>query len=159
MKIIDEQQARAHILEYPDAQLHRSSAAVDELEETTAKTAILLERMLRDLHVLGLSAPQIGVNKRMFVLKRNGKIHHLINPEIAWTHGRQTFYARCASIPGKVFKTERYAEIIVDAIGIDGQPISFLLDGEFARIVQHQIDHLNGVLLTDRGELLSQEAA
>ncbi len=159
MKKIDEQYTRAEILLFPDERLQRRSAPVVSLDDETIKEALLLERMLEDMETLGFSAPQINIHKRLFVLRRNGKIFHLINPEISWTQGMQVFYEGCSSFPGKVFKTERSAEIVIVATDLEGKEISFLLEGDLSRVAQHQMDHLNGILVNIRGELLSQEAA
>lgn len=159
MNALDEQYTQAKILHYPDERLLKPSMPVVDLDETTVKEAILLERMLLDLQTIGLSAPQIDIHKRMFVLKRNGKVFHLINPEITWARGRQFYYEGCSSLPGKIFKTQRSAEIVIDALDIGGQQISFLLDGQLCHVALHQVDHLNGILVNTRGELLSEDAA
>jgi len=159
MNAVDEQHTRAKILHYPDERLLKPSIPVAGLDETTTNVALLLERMVLDLQTLGLSAPQINVQKRLFVLKRNGRIYHLINPELSWTHGRQTFYEGCSSFPGQIFKVERHAEVVIDAVDLHGKEISFLLNDELGRVAQHQMDHLNGILINAKGELLSQDAA
>jgi peptide deformylase len=159
MNVIEKQRAQTFLLTYPDEQLVKPSAPVQQFNDATAKQALLLQQVLEKLKTSGLSAPQINIHKRMMVLRRCGKIYHLVNPVIAWSHGSKLFNETCLCFPGKLFTVERSVEVVVDALDLNGEETSFLFDGEIARLVQHHIEHLNGVLINTHRELVSHEAA
>ena len=159
MNAIEKQHDQSFVLTYPDERLLKPSAPVQQFHDDTAKEALILQHVLEELKTSGLSAPQINIHKRIMVLRRCGKIYHLVNPVIAWSHGSKLFNETCLCFPGKLFTVERQVEVVVDALDLNGEETSFLFDGELARLVQHHIDHLNGVLINTHRELASHEAA
>lgn len=103
---------------------------------------------------VGLAAPQIGVSKRVIIAyhEENDKVIELINPEIISTSGEVIDNEGCLSVPGRVGKVNRAKDIVVRGQNADGEPIQFNASGMFARIIQHEIDHLNGILFIDKLE-------
>jgi peptide deformylase len=102
---------------------------------------------------LGVAAPQIGVSKRIFVVKlgRYAEMKTFINPRITYMDG-ETEDGRegCLSIPNLFFDVRRSTSVRVAAKDIDGSPFTIRADGWDARALQHEIDHLDGILVVDR---------
>jgi len=100
---------------------------------------------------IGLAAPQIGISKRLIVVDiLSGTLYKLINPEIIETSGSQTDFEGCLSIPNVYDKVTRSKEIIIKAIDITGSEVIISAKNMLARAFQHEIDHLDGVLFTDK---------
>jgi len=123
------------------------------------ETADLLDRMwatLRRDGGVGLAAPQIGVNQRVVVIRnperpaRDQRLD-LVNPVLTTTFGEQApFEEGCLSFPGLYFKVWRASGAVVEFLDRDGRPCRLSDEGLLARIVLHEIDHLDGVLYIDR---------
>ena len=103
---------------------------------------------------IGLAAPQLGISKRIIVVRdqdNNGIALTLINPEIVWESSETIVMDEgCLSIPGETCSIERSKEIIVKFRDQKGKPHRVLFGGLNSRIIQHEIDHLNGVLMVER---------
>ncbi|KAF0091407.1 MAG: peptide deformylase [Fusobacteria bacterium] len=113
----------------------------------------MMETLMKEDGV-GLAAPQIGVSKRVIIAyhEENDKVIELINPEIISASGEVIDNEGCLSVPGRVGKVNRSKDIVVRGQNADGEPIQFNASGMFARIIQHEIDHLNGILFIDKLE-------
>jgi peptide deformylase len=100
---------------------------------------------------LGLAAPQVGVQKRFFVydLEHGEDPQVLINPRITGSDGEWWYSEGCLSIPGLYFEICRPKTVEVTALNLDGDEVSFEADEIFARLMQHEIDHLDGVLMLE----------
>ena len=99
---------------------------------------------------LGLAAPQVGVQKRLFVYDVGEGPQVLVNPQISDSRGEWEYEEGCLSVPGLYRDVSRPAGIEVEGLDLDGNPLSKSLDGFMARVWQHEIDHLDGVLFIDR---------
>jgi peptide deformylase len=100
---------------------------------------------------VGLAAPQVGVSVRVIVVDFEEQVFKLVNPEIPWASSATDFADEgCLSIPGYIGKVERHTKIRVRAKDLKGKPVAITADGWLARIFQHEIDHLDGILYTDR---------
>jgi len=114
-----------------------------------------LESMFKTMawgHGVGLAAPQVGISKRIFVMQIEGdKQRVFINPEIVSTSPELSGYEEgCLSIPGTYAELDRPAAIRIQAYNEKGRPFNLEADGFLARVIQHELDHLDGVLFTDR---------
>jgi peptide deformylase len=98
---------------------------------------------------LGLAAPQVGVKKRFFVYDVDDDPRVLINPVITGSDGEWCYQEGCLSIPGQAFESWRPKQVEVTGVDLDGNEISFEADELLARLLQHELDHLNGVLLLE----------
>jgi len=100
---------------------------------------------------LGVAAPQIGINERICVVSVDEDTHILCNPEITW-HGPDMTdgLEGCLSIPKTYCRVYRYDSIVVKYQDVDGVNCQMSASGLLARVIQHEVDHLNGVLMTDR---------
>lgn len=102
---------------------------------------------------VGLAAPQVGVSKRIVVLDPHDEetgLIHLINPEIVFREGWVQGTEGCLSVPGYVGDVYRYEHIKVTALDRNGHKAYYDVEGWLARIFQHEIDHLDGILYTDK---------
>lgn len=128
-------------------------ALVDDMAET-----------MYDAPGVGLAAPQVGVSKRITVIDISGPeeqadLRVLINPQILQAEGKITWEEGCLSIPGVYEKVQRKARVRVRALGRDGQPYEFDAEGLLAVAVQHELDHLDGVLFLDHLSPLKRRLA
>ncbi len=102
---------------------------------------------------MGLSAIQIGVPKRVLVMRMPDRSPAcLVNPVISKRRGSQVAEEGCLSLPGKTVKIRRATEVVVKGQNQYGAFVKYHLNGLFARVAQHEIDHFDGVLIIDRCE-------
>ena len=136
---------------YGDPVLRQVAAPVREITpEIKRIIADMTETMWHQVGI-GLAAPQVGLPHRILVMD-DGKrgVQVLINPVIESRGGTVREEEGCLSLPGIFAEVERSRTITVSAIDTDGQPTSFEASGLKARVVQHELDHLDGVLFLDR---------
>ncbi len=98
---------------------------------------------------IGLAAPQIGVSKRIVVIKFDDRTYKLINPEIIKKEGQTTEIEGCLSVPGMLGTVKRSKSVVVEALDESNNKIEIKADGMLAVVLQHEIDHLDGILYTD----------
>jgi len=145
--------ANLQIRSYPDPQLTEKSVAVDTskgIDQTFIRD--LIDTMYTDDGV-GIAAPQVGIKQRIIVVcpeARRGKEKVYLNPEIVSASGSERGIEGCLSVPGITAEVERAARVVVKAEDIEGHPIEIKASGLEARIFQHEIDHLDGILFVDR---------
>jgi peptide deformylase len=99
---------------------------------------------------VGLAAPQIGVSRRIFVFDSDEHAGVLLNPEIVESSGEYEFVEGCLSVPGLHWPIIRPRQVLIRGLDLDGNEIEVEADDFEARIFQHEIDHLDGVLLIER---------
>ncbi|MBN2585206.1 peptide deformylase [Patescibacteria group bacterium] len=153
---------RRKILLYTDARLRKKSVKVARVDVATKKLIKDMVETMRTDFGVGLSAPQVGVFKRIIAyeyIKPAGSLETcdsiplrvLINPEI--THFSKTTEVGeegCLSFPNLYGDVRRSKKIKVMALDANGKPIEFEAKGLEARVIQHEIDHLDGILFVDR---------
>jgi peptide deformylase len=127
------------------------------VEEITADLIPLVQGMYETMALaegVGLAAPQVGVRKRLFTydLHEGDGPAVVINPEIVETEGEIEWEEGCLSVPGFKFEIIRAERVTMRGIDLDGKEIVLEGDDLLARMIQHEIDHLDGVLLLDRLE-------
>lgn len=122
----------------------------------SAETRQLVDRMdaiMREAHGLGLAAPQIGVSARLLIYDTGEGLRVLINPKIVSAKGEQLEPLEgCLSIPGLQGQVRRALEIRVKGFDQRGKPVSRRVTEMEARVIQHEIDHLDGILFIDRAD-------
>jgi peptide deformylase len=143
------------ILEYPDPKLREVARPVVEVDDSIRK---LVEDMAETMYAapgVGLAAPQVGESLRIFVIDTADEnepsgFRAYINPEILETVGAQAWKEGCLSFPGVAETIKRAERVRVRALGVDGKPFELEADGLLAIAIQHENDHLNGVLMIDK---------
>jgi peptide deformylase len=137
------------ISKFPDAILRKDSIG---LKEITDREKELFEKMLFTMDYfcgIGLAAPQIGISKKLIVAEVEDQIVKLANPEIVVAKGHDNMAEGCLSVPDTRVEIERYTEITVKGLDEKGEAIEMEAIGLLARVLQHEIDHLNGKLIID----------
>jgi len=165
------------ILTYPDPVLREKCEPVEEIDDDLLK---LLDDMAETMYQapgVGLAAPQVGVTKRVIVadIKPRERIREsedgeeillppdrselieLINPEIVFAEGEEIGEEGCLSIPGFVSDVKRKYKVVVEGYNRDGEPIQIECEDLLARVFQHEIDHVDGILFIDRLGRLKRE--
>ncbi len=135
---------------YGDPVLKSMAAEVTNVD---GKIAMLCEQMFEMMYEapgLGLAAPQIGVQKQIFVYDVDDDPQIILNPTIVESSGEWVYDEGCLSIPGLYVEMLRPKQVLVRGLSIDGEEIQIEADELLARLFQHEIDHLNGVLMFDR---------
>jgi len=145
---------------FGDPVLKTPAAAVTEID---GKVARLVDNMFDTLSVsdtgIGLAAPQVGVQKQIFVWEVDEKRELVINPQIVESSGEWVYEEGCLSIPGLYVELVRPKEVLMRGLDLDGNEIEFEADELMGRLFQHELDHLNGVLMFDRMEPEQRKAA
>lgn len=136
------------IVKYPNEILRQSAVDV-LLNEDISKTIKKMSDVLRKTNGVGIAAPQIGVSKRIIIVKQ-GQSRVLINPEIQEYSGNYISEEGCLSVPGLWGKVERYQKITVSGILPNGKNVVLNLADMEAVVLQHEIDHLNGIMFFDK---------
>lgn len=138
---------------YGDPVLRRKAKHV---KEVTKEVRSLVGRMWTAMYEnkgIGLAAPQVGVTKKVIVVdtREEGEKYAVINPKIVRSSEACEFGNEgCLSIPGLDGDVLRPVNVVVEGVDISGQPVTIEASGLLARVFQHEIDHLNGVLFVDR---------
>lgn len=105
---------------------------------------------MQDAPGLGLAAPQIGVGLRVFTYYVDDELGHLINPDLDLSGDEDTDDEGCLSFPGLAFPTKRFYGVVARGFNMYGEPVTVEGSGLLARCVQHETDHLDGILFVDR---------
>jgi peptide deformylase len=141
----------AHAIRLVGDPVLRQRAA--DVEEIDGKLARLAEEMLVTMYEapgLGLAAPQIGVRKRLFVYDVGEGPQVVVNPTITESDGEWAYEEGCLSVPGLAWEIVRPRQVHLVGRNLDGDEISVEADDLLARCFQHEMDHLDGVLLLER---------
>ncbi len=132
------------ILRQKAKKVHRFDSSLSKLVEDMFET-------MHEAHGVGLAAPQIALSIRVFVAEYEDRKLALFNPEIIKMEGEESGSEGCLSIPGYVGENIRRAtKIVVKGQDVRGKNVRITAEGWFARILQHEIDHLDGILFLDR---------
>lgn len=134
---------------YPDSALRQTSTIVSDINNEINN---LIENMTEFMVFnkgIGLAAPQVGIRQRIVIVQNDNNIISLINPRIVETYGEVFDEEGCLSLPGIWLEIERCQSTLVQYIDQKGNEVQREFDGLSARIIRHEIDHLNGVLIID----------
>jgi peptide deformylase len=135
---------------FPDPVLRTPAAPVAEIDGDVRR---LVDDMLETMYEapgVGLAAPQIGVSLRVIVFDIGEGPHHMINPEMLETSGSWTYDEGCLSVPERYWSVKRSAFARARGLDLDGKEIEYAGEELMGRVLQHEIDHINGLLLLDR---------
>jgi peptide deformylase len=141
------------IILYPDPRLKKVSAPVSTFDQNLKDLAARMFELMRANRGVGLAAPQVGINIRMFVMNHSGEPQDdrvYVNPVLSEAAGSEEDEEGCLSLPGIRMNVDRSKTMRIQAQDLEGHPIDQIETGYLARIWQHETDHLNGTMLTDR---------
>ncbi len=168
-----------NILVFPDPALRKKCEPVEEIDDDLIQLLDDMADTMYDAPGVGLAAPQVGITKRVIVADvkpreraqepmdedeieillppDRSELIELINPEIVFAEGEVVGEEGCLSIPGFVSDVKRKFEVVVQGYDRDGEPIELECEDLLARVFQHEIDHLDGILFIDRLGRLKRE--
>lgn len=143
------------VLVYPDPLLKQKSKPVGKVDDAIRELVKDMTETMYAEEGVGLAAPQIGVLKRILVIdasprQEGEKLRVFINPELVSADGRTRYDEGCLSIPGETEEIERFDKVTVRALDEKGEPFEMVATGLLAIALQHEMDHLDGVLFVDR---------
>jgi peptide deformylase len=142
-----------------DPVLRARAAEVTDIDGKLAQLADDMLATMYDAPGLGLAAPQVGVQKRLFVYDVGEGPQTIVNPEIVESRGEWAYDEGCLSIPGLAFELLRPKEVHLKGYDLDGNELSIEADELLARAFQHEMDHLDGVLFIERLDPDDRKAA
>ena len=152
------------IVLFPDDILTTKCEPVEEVDDSIRELIDDMVETMYDAPGVGLAAPQVGVPLRITVIdptagEEEDDLHVLINPEIVEAEGHLSWEEGCLSIPGVYEKIDRAARVKVRALDRDGEPYELEAEDLMSVCIQHEIDHLDGILFLDRMSRLKRRIA
>jgi peptide deformylase len=141
------------IIHYPDPRLRKLSAEVEAFDEPLKQLVDRMFVLMRQHKGVGLAAPQVGQNIRLFIINPTGDLKDdrvYVNPMLSEGEGEETAEEGCLSLPDIHLDVPRNKTMKLEARDVAGNRIEETQTGYVARIWQHELDHLNGILLLDR---------
>jgi len=152
---VDDAIDRLQLVEYPHPALLRRTRPLARIDATVCAAVARMFDIMYESQGIGLAANQVALPYRMFVVntagrRGDGEEFVFINPALSRPRGTAVQEEGCLSLPGVRMDVRRPERIMVDAWSLSGEPIHLDLDGLLARVVQHEFDHLEGRLFTDR---------
>jgi peptide deformylase len=145
--------ALAHVRKFGDPVLRTRARPVEHIDDALRSEVTHMGELMSDALGVGLAATQVGVLHRLLVyrVQPDAPLAALINPELEWTGKEQEIAEEgCLSLPAVHVDVERPVHVRVRALSEDGEPILIEASGLEARVIQHEMDHLDGVLILDR---------
>jgi peptide deformylase len=153
--------ALAQIRQYPDAALRLRAHEVEDFDDDLRRLADRMVGLMHDAQGVGLAATQVGVLRRLFVFEpdEDGP-RAIVNPEIVERDdATETEEEGCLSLQGVRAPVERSTRVTIKGLDPDGSEVQWEFEGLGARVVQHELDHLDGVLIIDRTDDASRKKA
>ena len=144
---------------FGDPVLRATAPVVDSID---GSLVVVADNMIAAMYAadgVGLAAPQVGIRKRLFVWDAGRGPRVIVNPEIVSRGGEVTSMEGCLSVPGQRWDIPRSEQVTVHGVDVDGNEMTVETVGHEARIMQHEIDHLDGVLLYERLNPTARKAA
>ncbi len=154
--------AKLKVLQYPNPILSKKAQAVDRLTEKDLRLIREMIDLMYEEDGVGLAAPQVGISKRIIIISPRavrGEEQIYINPEIIhFSDQQETGLEGCLSVPNVSCEVRRAKKITLKALNLEGKSLLEEFQNFPARVVQHEVDHLNGVLLIDRVDFNQRQA-
>src|SRR3954466_7806770 len=145
--------ALRHVVKYGDPALRARAREIDRFDDALVEEARRMGHLMHDAYGIGLAATQLGVMHRLLVYRTEleGEVAALVNPVLEWaSKDKESAEEGCLSLPGVVVEVERPVHVRVRAQDEHGAPILVEASGLEARVIQHEMDHLDGVLILDK---------
>jgi peptide deformylase len=152
--------ALARIRQYGDPALRMTAREIETVDDDVRRLAERMTGLMHEAQGVGLAATQVGVLRRLFVFVDEGEDRVLVNPVITKRSGvSETEDEGCLSLRDVLVPVERAVEVTIEGLDAGGQPVKLELELPSARIVQHELDHLDGLLIIDRTDDESRREA
>jgi peptide deformylase len=150
------------ICTYPEKILRRPAKSITKIDEEIVQLAEHMAETMYNAPGIGLAATQVGVQKRLLVADISPRTPEsdlivLANPEIVAAEGELTIEEGCLSVPDYQAEVKRYEKITVRGLDLRGEEVEIEAEGLLAIVLQHEIDHLNGILFIDRISRLKRQ--
>ena len=144
---------------FGDPVLRTPAAPVVDFDAELRRLVQDLTDTMLDAPGAGLAAPQIGVGLRVFTWYVDGEVGHLVNPQLTLSEETQDGEEGCLSIPGLAFDCIRAADVVAHGFDMHGEPVVIEGSQTLARAIQHETDHLDGILFVERLDAETRKAA
>ena len=153
--------ALAQIRQYPDPVLKLEAREVEEFDDDLRRLVERMKQLMKDAYGVGLAGNQVGMLRRVFVFQKDeDEVAALVNPRIVERSAdREVADEGCLSLQGVLVPVERAVEVTLEGQDLEGAPLRLELEELAARVVQHELDHLDGVLILDRTDDESRREA
>lgn len=140
------------IIKYPNKLLRKKAKKVEKFDKKIKEIVDIMKKILVKENAVGLSANQIGIDLAIFIARPKEKFYIFINPEIKLLKKPELKEESCLSAITKIGLVERYPEVKVKYQNLEGKKKTLKASGLLAHIIQHEYDHLNGVLFLDKAK-------
>ena len=152
--------ALARIRQYGDPALKMRAREVESVDDDIRRLAARMTDLMHEAQGVGLAATQVGVLRRVFVFVDEGEDRVLVNPVVTERSGTAEIEDEgCLSLRDVLVPVERACSVTIEGLDAGGEPVKLELDLPSSRIVQHELDHLDGVLIIDRTDAESRREA
>ena len=152
--------ALARIRQYGDPALRMKAREIEEVDDDVRRLAQRMTDLMHEAQGVGLAATQVGVLRRLFVFSDEGEDRVLVNPLITKRSDEtEVDDEGCLSLREVLVPVGRASAVTIEGLDADGEPVKLELELPSARVVQHELDHLDGVLILDRTDDESRRAA
>ena len=142
---------------YPDPVLRKEAETVEEIDDSFLDFVDALTEVMYKKDGAGLAANQVGILKRVIVVDAGEGPIEIINPKIVQqSEEKVSFEEGCLSLPNIRINLARSISVVVTGRNLQNQPVEYREEGLLARVLQHEIDHLNGVLIIDRASSIQR---
>lgn len=148
--------ARYKVVLTGDPVLRRIAHPVKEVNDNIKKLMNNMAETMYHAKGVGLAAPQVGISKRVIVVDIGEGLFKLVNPEIVASSGIQDGAEGCLSLPDVVGNVKRSERVTLKALDENGDEVTIEATGYLARAFQHEIDHLNGIIFTDKATAIER---
>ncbi|RLE07118.1 peptide deformylase [Candidatus Aerophobetes bacterium] len=134
---------------YGDPILRRKAKWVERISSEERGLLSSMAKIMYENEGIGLAAPQIGVDKRIIIVDTGKGLLKLINPQVIEEEGEDSLSEGCLSLPEIFVPVNRAKKIRIEGLNEDKKLVKLRIEGFLARVIQHEVDHLNGVLIID----------
>jgi len=151
------EKTKLKIRHYGDPVLAHVARRVQSVTAGHRRLLSEMARLMYEVSGVGLAAPQVGVSEALCVIDVGSGLFKIVNPRIIQQDGVAVMEEGCLSLPGVGVSVRRAAQVTVEAWDEDGKPFMLHTEGLLARAFQHELDHLNGVLIIDHATVLQRK--
>jgi peptide deformylase len=152
--------ALARVRQYGDPVLRMKAREIEAVDDDVKRLAERMTALMHEAQGVGLAATQVGVLRRVFVFSDEGEDRVVVNPVITKSSKETELDEEgCLSLRDVLVPVERAVAVTIEGRGVDGEPVKLELELPSSRIVQHELDHLDGMLIIDRTDAESRRAA